>query len=621
MPSAPLGVQSANVSAIMSRSPPPPPSTSFKESLFSVIRVSRASAAAAAAAAAAAENSNSHNRSANNTVSPSRITRQQEKDDMQNLNDRLVVYIDTVRRLEVENGHLRNTVQSYTEKSTQEVAEIKGMYEQELDDAKRLIDELAKEKAKCEIALNKATSDMDDALGKYGKLVGELKTSQAKLKAAESESLEYKSRYESSQADNTRKADELDKLRPLVDDLGKQVARLRKQLEDETLQRVDLENKNQTLKENLTFKTQIYHKEVEQMRASKRVELEQVDHKLRDEYDSRLVAELQRIRDETDHKIVDMKTELERRHHAKLVDAKQSARRAQASAASLREDLAAAMCRCDELAAELKAQQAKVAQHDAKLNEAEERLRRASAKHDLHMQEKDAELLAMRNETQELLVEYQELYDIKINLDMEISAYRKLLECEEQRLNISTATTTTTTTTGASASAQTSAAATAAANQLGSSFLCESNATGQASRGKRRRMANAPEQDDQVVSSSSQHVLQSASSDAANLQIDEHDLEGKCVRVSNKSDKEVALAGWTLKRLADGKECEYKFAKAVVLAPGRSLTVWSSAAGVIQDLLAGDLVMGAGHKWLTGDSMTTLLHDKDSIVRWSTLLF
>ena len=39
--------------------------------------------------------------------SPSRITRLKEKEELQNLNDRLVIYIDTVRRLESENTRLQ----------------------------------------------------------------------------------------------------------------------------------------------------------------------------------------------------------------------------------------------------------------------------------------------------------------------------------------------------------------------------------------------------------------------------------------------------------------------------------------------------------------------------------
>ena len=46
----------------------------------------------------------------------------------------------------------------------------------------------------------------------------------------------------------------------ILNDLEKQFGKLKKQLEEETLLRVDLENKNQTLKEDLQFKSTLYDK-------------------------------------------------------------------------------------------------------------------------------------------------------------------------------------------------------------------------------------------------------------------------------------------------------------------------------------------------------------------------
>ena len=65
------------------------------------------------------------------------------------------------------------------------------------------------------------------------------------------------------------------------------------------------------------------------------------------------------------------------------------------------------------------------------------KLKKSNARSDLDIGARDAEISQARNEIQDLITEYQELYDIKIQLDIEISAYRKLLESEEQRLNIS----------------------------------------------------------------------------------------------------------------------------------------------------------------------------------------
>lgn len=56
-------------------------------------------------------------------LSPTRISRLQEKQDLQHLNDRLAVYIDRVRALELENDRLMVKVSEKEEVTTREVSQ------------------------------------------------------------------------------------------------------------------------------------------------------------------------------------------------------------------------------------------------------------------------------------------------------------------------------------------------------------------------------------------------------------------------------------------------------------------------------------------------------------------
>lgn len=78
-------------------------------------------------------------------------SRLQEKSDLQNLNDRFACYIDRVRHLEAENSRLSRTLQLSKETETRETLTLRTTYDKELSDARKLLDDTARDKAKLEI--------------------------------------------------------------------------------------------------------------------------------------------------------------------------------------------------------------------------------------------------------------------------------------------------------------------------------------------------------------------------------------------------------------------------------------------------------------------------------------
>ncbi|XP_056289166.1 lamin-B1-like [Pseudoliparis swirei] len=92
------------------------------------------------------------------TTSP-RITRLEEKQQLQDLNDRLVVYIDKVRSLESENDVLQVTIKEKEDVRSREVTGLKALYDSELADARRSLDESSKERARLQIELGKIQSE------------------------------------------------------------------------------------------------------------------------------------------------------------------------------------------------------------------------------------------------------------------------------------------------------------------------------------------------------------------------------------------------------------------------------------------------------------------------------
>lgn len=87
--------------------------------------------------------------------SPTRKTRLQEKEELAYLNDRFASYIEEVRSLKEANIRYEFELKTVKDQIGQESEEIKKLYEAELADARNLIDETAKEKARQQLIASK----------------------------------------------------------------------------------------------------------------------------------------------------------------------------------------------------------------------------------------------------------------------------------------------------------------------------------------------------------------------------------------------------------------------------------------------------------------------------------
>lgn len=86
-----------------------------------------------------------------NVISPTKLSRMQERDELGHLNNRLSVYIERVKNLEAENASLSAEIETTKVRTENEVSNMKNMFDSELSDARKMLDETSKEKARIQI--------------------------------------------------------------------------------------------------------------------------------------------------------------------------------------------------------------------------------------------------------------------------------------------------------------------------------------------------------------------------------------------------------------------------------------------------------------------------------------
>lgn len=465
-------------------------------------------------------------------------SREQEKRDMQDLNSRFSDYLERVRTLEAMNRTLADELEKLKFKWGQETAQIKVMYQAELDDLRRQLDDELKAKARLEVKAASIEAETDEIRLMWEDLVRVTAANNEKFESQSVILSQYESQVQMLRKNIENIEKDRDKTISSIAQVEESWTAVRKNLDDETLGHIDCEHGAQTLEEEIEFLKRLHEQEMKELGA---LVYSGAAAENRDYWKAEMTQAIREIEDMYEEKVEAFTTTMKAGYDSKLRQLEQPAKDNILEQNKSKEE-------CSEMKKELTELRNKLFQ----LSEQNQQLQREldALRRLKEARERDLELIndglkaeamSIKRDLDAILRQLSQLIDKKLDLEIEIATYRKLLDAEENRLNAK---------------------------------------GGEKSSIQSLSMQNLRDSESEMGSSTSGEMRAKTSFQTTakgSLSISECPPNAYYVRIENKGRQEESLVGWKIVRTIDGKAGnEFTFNDDYGnIRPGQKITVWA----------------------------------------------
>ncbi|MBN3297187.1 internexin neuronal intermediate filament protein, alpha a [Amia ocellicauda] len=318
-----------------------------------------------------------------------KIIRTNEKEQLQGLNDRFAMFIDKVRTLEQQNKVLETELVALRQRQS-EPSRLAEIYQQEIRELRSQLEEVNGEKSQILIDRDNIEEDLQKLRAKY----------EDEIRARE-------------EAEQTLKA-------------------YKKDVDDATMVRLDLEKKVESLLDEISFLRKVHEEEVAELMSM--IQAAQVSVEMEVSKPD-LTSALKEIRGQYESLASKNLQSAEEWYKSKFANLSEQAAKSNDVIRASREEINEFRRQLQSRTIETESLRGTNESLERQIREMEERHNAEIGGYQDTIGQLENELRSTKSEMARHLREYQDLLNVKMALDIEIAAYRKLLEGEETRFS------------------------------------------------------------------------------------------------------------------------------------------------------------------------------------------